>query len=282
MKRAKRNYIIYTVMLIVFALAMVWVAQVGKNYDGMAPQPGAGVTQSMGEMIYGTLTGNLNHPLSPVAVADYRDHDRRPDLLLFVQIPRATGCDRRDRCRHCSGPLGAGALLPGDLLFPVRSRIVGSAQRDQPDRTRALHVRHRNGTRSGCRPAQSKRNPRHQSCQVSSSPFSWGMIWPMSSIPSSGPDTPHLCRSRCLSPFRSVLPPSLFWPVSCRNGIWERRRWVCWPSPVRPTNDVTAWCLLAAVIAVARAGNVASAFGYHSVDGLLYPLHVLRGKALHA
>ena len=64
MKRAKRNYIIYTVMLIVFALAMVWVAQVGKNYDGMAPQPGAGVTQSMGEMIYGTLTGNLNHPLS--------------------------------------------------------------------------------------------------------------------------------------------------------------------------------------------------------------------------
>ena len=109
MKRAKRNYIIYTVMLIVFALAMVWVAQVGKNYDGMAPQPGAGVTQSMGEMIYGTLTGNLNHPLSL--------------LLLQIIVVHPTKTTKKSlqqtRQRYTAGVPSSAKYCP-ILLNPLR------------------------------------------------------------------------------------------------------------------------------------------------------------------
>ena len=64
MSRTKRNYIIYTILLIVFALAMAWIARMGKCYDGMAPQESTRAVESMGSMIYDTLTGNLSHPLS--------------------------------------------------------------------------------------------------------------------------------------------------------------------------------------------------------------------------
>ena len=234
MKRAKRNYIIYTVMLIVFALAMVWVAQVGKNYDGMAPQPGAGVTQSMGEMIYGTLTGNLNHPLS----------------LLLLQIIAIMIAVRifSYLFKYLGQPGVIGEIVAGIVLGPS---VLGHFFPETfsflfaPESLVPLNVISQIGLVLFMfvigmeldlgvvrRKASETLVISHASIIV---PFFMGMIWPMSSIPSSGPDTPHLCRSRCLSPFRSVLPPSLFWPVSCRNGIWERRRWVCWPSPVRPT-----------------------------------------------
>ena len=233
MKRAKRNYIIYTVMLIVFALAMVWVAQVGKNYDGMAPQPGAGVTQSMGEMIYGTLTGNLNHPLS----------------LLLLQIIAIMIAVRifSYLFKYLGQPGVIGEIVAGIVLGPS---VLGHFFPETfsflfaPESLVPLNVISQIGLVLFMfvigmeldlgvvrRKASETLVISHASIIV---PFFMGMILAYVVYPEFG-DTPHLCRSRCLSPSRSVLPPSLFWPVSYRNGIWERRRWVCWPSPVRPT-----------------------------------------------
>ncbi|MFR5871004.1 MAG: cation:proton antiporter [Alistipes sp.] len=89
-------------------------------------------------------------------------------------------------------------------------------------------------------------------------PFLMGMGLAMWSILSWG-----AARFLCLSPFVAISVSITAFPVLAR--IVQERNLSKTPMGMlaiasAANNDVTAWCLLAAVIAVARAGSVTSAF----------------------
>ncbi len=258
MKRAKRNYIIYTVMLIVFALAMVWVAQVGKNYDGMAPQPGAGVTQSMGEMIYGTLTGNLNHPLSLLLLQI---------IAIMIAVRIFSYLFKYLGQPGVIGEIVAGIVLGPSVLgyfFPETFSFLFA-----PESLVPLNVISQIGLVLFMfvigmeldlgvvrRKASETLVISHASIIV---PFFMGMILAYVVYPEFG------AGHAAFMPFALFIAISISitaFPVLAR--IVQERNLGKTPMGMlaiasAANNDVTAWCLLAAVIAVARAGNVTSA-----------------------
>ena len=62
--KAKRNYIIYGLMLAAFAALLLWIVHLGHAYDGLGPGAAPSGEDSPVGLLYDTLTINLKHPLS--------------------------------------------------------------------------------------------------------------------------------------------------------------------------------------------------------------------------
>ena len=132
--KAKRNYIIYGLMLAAFAALLLWIVHLGHAYDGLGPGAAPSGEDSPVGLLYDTLTINLKHPLSllllqviailiTVRIFSY--------LFKYLGQPGVIGRTR--------------APVARDVRFSVRSRFARSAQYHQPDRLGALYVRNRDG-----------------------------------------------------------------------------------------------------------------------------------------
>lgn len=258
MNRTKRNYIIYTILLIVFALAMAWIAQMGKNYDGMAPQERVGTVESMGSMIYDTLTGNLNHPLSLLLLQI---------IAIMIAVRIFSYLFKYLGQPGVIGEIVAGIVLGPSVLghfFPETFSFLFS-----PDSLVPLNVISQIGLilfmfvigmelDMGVvrKKASETLVISHASIIV---PFFMGMVLAYVVYPEFG------AGHASFMPFALFIAISVSitaFPVLAR--IVQERNLGKTPMGMlaiasAANNDVTAWCLLAAVIAVARAGNVSSA-----------------------
>ena len=258
MSRTKRNYIIYTILLVVFALAMAWITQMGKNYDGMAPQERVGTVESMGSMIYDTLTGNLTHPLSLLLLQI---------IAIMIAVRIFSYLFKYLGQPGVIGEIVAGIVLGPSVLghfFPETFSFLFS-----PDSLVPLNVISQIGLilfmfvigmelDMGVvrKKASETLVISHASIIV---PFFMGMVLAYVVYPEFG------AGHASFMPFALFIAISVSitaFPVLAR--IVQERNLGKTPMGMlaiasAANNDVTAWCLLAAVIAVARAGNVSSA-----------------------
>lgn len=258
MSRTKRNYIIYTILLIVFALAMAWIARMGKCYDGMAPQESTRVVESMGSMIYDTLTGNLSHPLSLLLLQI---------IAIMIAVRVFSYLFKYLGQPGVIGEIVAGIVLGPSVLghfFPETFSFLFS-----PESLVPLNVISQIGLILFMfvigmeldlgvvrRKASETLVISHASIIV---PFFMGMVLAYVVYPEFG------AGHASFMPFALFIAISVSitaFPVLAR--IVQERNLGKTPMGMlaiasAANNDVTAWCLLAAVIAVARAGNVTSA-----------------------
>ena len=98
--KAKRNYIIYGLMLAAFAALLLWIVHLGHAYDGLGPGAAPSGEDSPVGLLYDTLTMNLKHPLSLLLLQVIAILITVTYLFLSFQISRAAGRDRRDRRRY--------------------------------------------------------------------------------------------------------------------------------------------------------------------------------------
>lgn len=143
--KAKRNYIIYGLMLAAFAALLLWIVHLGHAYDGLGPGAAPSGEDSPVGLLYDTLTINLKHPLSllllqviailiTVRIFSY--------LFKYLGQPGVIG---EIVAGIVLGPVRTRAPVARDVRFSVRSRFARSAQYHQPDRLGALYVRNRDG-----------------------------------------------------------------------------------------------------------------------------------------
>ena len=112
--KAKRNYIIYGLMLAAFAALLLWIVHLGHAYDGLGPGAAPSGEDSPVGLLYDTLTINLKHPLSLLLLQVIA-------ILITVRI-----------FSYLFKYLGQPGVIPRRSLFcsiPIRSfRSISSAR----------------------------------------------------------------------------------------------------------------------------------------------------------
>ena len=143
--KAKRNYIIYGLMLAAFAALLLMDRAFGSCFDGLGPGAAPSGEDSPVGLLYDTLTINLKHPLSLLLLQVIA-------ILITVRIFSYL-------FKYLGQPGVIGEIVAGIVLGPVRTRApvardvrflfdpdsLVPLQYHQPDRLGALYVRNRDG-----------------------------------------------------------------------------------------------------------------------------------------
>ena len=257
-KSAARNYLFYVCMLIVFAAGMVWIIQKGNLWESSAPAvsvPGEGVRPS--ELFVRSLTGNIGHPLSMLLLQIIA-------ILLAVRVFSYL-------FKYLGQPGVIGEIVAGIVLGPS---VLGYFF---PEAFSFLF-------------APDSLGPLNIMSQIGLFLFMFviGMELDLDVIRKKASETLVISHASIVVPFffgavlayfvypefgaghTSFLPFALFigisvsitaFPVLARI-IQERNLGKTQMGALAiasaANNDVTAWCMLAAIIAVANAGSVVS------------------------
>lgn len=257
--KAKRNYIIYGLMLAAFAALLLWIVHLGHAYDGLGPGAAPSGEDSPVGLLYDTLTINLKHPLSLLLLQVIA-------ILITVRIFSYL-------FKYLGQPGVIGEIVAGIVLGPS---VLGHLSPEtfaflfDPDSLVPLNIISQIGLVLFMfvigmeldlgvirRKASETLVISHASIIV---PFLMGMGLAYVVYPEFG------ARHASFVPFALFVAISVSitaFPVLAR--IVQERNLSKTPMGMlaiasAANNDVTAWCLLAAVIAVARAGSVTSAF----------------------
>lgn len=258
MSRSQRNYIVYASVMALFGALIWWVIRCGRVYDTAVREAVPAATALSGESLREALSSNLNHPLP----------------LLLLQIVAILVAVRifSYLFKHLGQPGVIGEIVAGIVLGPS---VLGHFF---PDAFRFLF-------------APDSLVPLNVVSQIGLILFMFviGMELDMGIVRRKASQTLVISHACIIVPFfmgmalayrvypefgaghTAFLPFALFvgisvsitaFPVLARivqeRGLGKTPMGMLAVASAA-NNDVTAWCLLAAVIAVAKAGNVAGA-----------------------
>ena len=280
-----RNALLYVAILFLFGGGIFAILNVGAKLPPAAAQPAAvhaevapaahtptgGIAQAFVENVKSPLSILLLQVIVIVAAA------RAPRRPLPEDRPAAG--HRRDDRRHPPRPLPAGVGGSGRAVVPLPGGLDGRAEDAQPDRRHPLHVRggHRARRASTCAP---RRTPRCWSAtRASSCRSSWArgsaLLLYRSLAPAGIPFS-------AFALFIGVAMSITAFPVLAR--ILEDRRMSrsllgSTAIACAAVDDVTAWCLLAVVVAIVKSDRPGRLPADHRPHPAVHRRHALRGPA---
>ena len=146
MQRAKKNYLIYAVMLLLFGALIYMAIEEGDRFSHHAVASSTVAEDTPFTMFCQFVTDNLHHPLSILLI----------QIIAVLLMVRLFGF----LFKHIGQPGVIGEIVAGIVLGPsvlgyfsrmcfkpFSSRISYQSGVAEPGRTGSFHVRNRDGTR---------------------------------------------------------------------------------------------------------------------------------------
>ena len=142
MQRAKKNYLIYAVMLLLFGALIYMAIEEGDRFSHHAVASSTVAEDTPFTMFCQFVTDNLHHPLSILLI----------QIIAVLLMVRLFGF----LFKHIGQPGVIGEIVAGIVLgpsvlgcvsSPFPSRISYQSGVAEPGRTGSFHVRNRDGTR---------------------------------------------------------------------------------------------------------------------------------------
>ena len=133
MQRAKKNYLIYAVMLLLFGALIYMAIEEGDRFSHHAVASSTVAEDTPFTMFCQFVTDNLHHPLSILLI----------QIIAVLLMVRLFGF----LFKHIGQPGVIGEIVAGCVSSPFPSRISYQSGVAEPGRTGSFHVRNRDGTR---------------------------------------------------------------------------------------------------------------------------------------